>query len=48
MLSCLDKLVDEYPQLMDITTVESVNSILNDNATLIESQKVKEVLRIAY
>lgn len=48
VLSYLDKLVDEYPQLMDITTVESVNSILNDNATLIESQKVKEVLRIAY
>ena len=48
VLSYLDKLVDEYPQLMDITTVESVNSILNDNAALIESQKVKEVLRIAY
>lgn len=42
----LENLVEEYPQLMDISTTESVNDLLMKNGCFIESSKVKAALKI--
>ena len=42
----LEHLVKEYPQLMDITTTDSVNELLKKNHYLIEGSKVRAALKI--
>lgn len=46
VLSCLNKFVEKYPELMDMQTTFSIKELLKANWDTAENEKILEVLRI--